>query len=255
MAKIIVTCSNCKREIETTKYKSERNDKHFCSRNCFKEYGKSIAYCAQCQNTFFVYRSRLEYYKDVFCSKSCQVQWRKSQKMKRTCIHCGKLFHVSPSVVRRSGAKYCSNECHFKAMDTRISKDCPVCKNQFLAKPCNVKRGKDKYCSNECALKGEERTQIEITIALMLDDLNCKYVEQFKIDRYICDFFIPLTNTVIEADGEYWHSLEKVRRSDERKNRYLVELGYSLLRLSGDKIRDDPEWCKEQIIKFLQMAT
>lgn len=250
MANVQVTCSACATVFETTKYKAARNKKHFCSRDCFNGFNKIDAKCHQCQSPMVLQKYKSKYDKH-FCSEKCQRKWRQSQKVKRTCLICQKNFLVSPSTVERSGAKYCSAKCKNKSIDTRINKQCPVCQKQFLAKPCNIKRGKDTYCSNKCAQKGEERTKIETIVSEMLDDTDVEYTEQYPIGRYICDFYIAKSNLVIEADGEYWHNLPKVKKSDERKNKYLKQHGYNLLRLPGDKIRNNPDWCKKQILSHL----
>jgi len=57
--------------------------------------------------------------------------------------------------------------------------------------------------------------------------------------KFLVDAYIPSLNLVIEADGDYWHSLDRVKKRDKAKNAYLTKCGYNLLRLTGTEIRDD----------------
>ena len=46
----------------------------------------------------------------------------------------------------------------------------------------------------------------------------------------------PCLNLMIEADGKYWHNLEKVKKKDKAENAYLTKCGYKILRLSEKEI-------------------
>lgn len=56
--------------------------------------------------------------------------------------------------------------------------------------------------------------------------------------KFVVDAYIPSLNLVIEADGDYWHSLEENKNRDKSKNAYLSTCGYNLLRLSETEIND-----------------
>jgi very-short-patch-repair endonuclease len=55
---------------------------------------------------------------------------------------------------------------------------------------------------------------------------------KFRVDAYI-----PGLNLVVEADGDYWHSLPKNIRRDKAKDAYLGKCGFGLLRLSETEIK------------------
>lgn len=61
--------------------------------------------------------------------------------------------------------------------------------------------------------------------------------------HFLVDAYIPSLNLVIEADGDYWHSLDKIKKQDKAKNAYLKACGFNLLRFSGTEIRNDIEGC------------
>lgn len=48
--------------------------------------------------------------------------------------------------------------------------------------------------------------------------------------KFIVDAYIPSLNLIIEADGDYWHSLPRVVGKDKAENAYLMKCGYKLVR-------------------------
>ena len=55
--------------------------------------------------------------------------------------------------------------------------------------------------------------------------------------KFIVDAYIPALNLIIEADGKYWHSLDRVRKKDKAENAYLIKCGFKLLRLNEEEIK------------------
>lgn len=86
--------------------------------------------------------------------------------------------------------------------------------------------------------QNHERTEIEKMVASELDDMEIDYTEQKHLGHWTVDFYIPDRRLVVEADGTYWHNLDKVEKRDKRKNTWLRKRGYEVLRLNGDTIRD-----------------
>jgi len=83
-------------------------------------------------------------------------------------------------------------------------------------------------------------TSIEKKVYDELKRRGILFEEQRLINgRFFVDAFIPSLNLVIEADGDYWHSLPKQIGRDKSRNAYLKKCGFNLLRLTGTEIRDD----------------
>jgi len=102
-----------------------------CSPECSRQGRRKgkIIICETCKKEFYVPRCR----KDArFCSKKCSGKglsgknngmygvhrygkespnWRKSKKIQRICLECGKEFTTLPCYIRKGGGKYCSKEC------------------------------------------------------------------------------------------------------------------------------------------------
>ena len=82
-----------------------------------------------------------------------------------------------------------------------------------------------------------------------LDIVNIEYITQYKENKWKFDFFIEKYNLVIEVDGEYWHSIDKVKERDLRKNIYCFNKGYNILRFPSSKVEKNPKhyanivWC------------
>jgi len=71
-------------------------------------------------------------------------------------------------------------------------------------------------------------------------------------NKFIVDAYIPSLNLVIEADGDYWHSLPRTIRNDKYKNICLRDWGYNLLRLTETNINNGI--FREQLSEVLTSA-
>ena len=54
--------------------------------------------------------------------------------------------------------------------------------------------------------------------------------------RFLVDAYIPQKNLIIECDGNYWHSLGRVKKKDKAENAYLNKCGFNVLRLKEEEI-------------------
>jgi very-short-patch-repair endonuclease len=55
--------------------------------------------------------------------------------------------------------------------------------------------------------------------------------------KFIVDAYIPSLNLVIEADGKYWHDMDRVQKKDKAENAYLTKCGFNLVRLEEKEIK------------------
>lgn len=86
--------------------------------------------------------------------------------------------------------------------------------------------------------KKKKPTSIEKKVYEYLTLKGVVFKKQHLIKHFIVDAYIPSLNLVIEADGEYWHSLEKNIKRDRAKSAYLLKCGYELLRLKESEINN-----------------
>lgn len=230
--------------------------------------------CQECGISFFVPPSAS---KQKYCSSRCfgkaHARYMKEhpsvgqKQVTRICEQCGSSFEIHAYRVKRGEGRFCSYDCLNAWKRTirgkehplyrRILKPCEWCGELFECKPSTVHWR--RFCSRQCqgswTIHNQDReyTSIEILTAQILDSLNVNYKQQFKIGRYLCDFALPRHKLVIECDGVYWHSSAKQQATDKRKNEYLMSQGYTVLRLSGDTIRESPARCKKAILDLLKL--
>ncbi len=92
-------------------------------------------------------------------------------------------------------------------------------------------------------------SSIEITIKELLDKNKIQYIHQYNLDNiFIPDFFIKETNTILECDGDYWHSRKEKIVTDRRKNGYYKSKGFRVIRLNESLIKNNPLQCIKIIL-------
>lgn len=85
----------------------------------------------------------------------------------------------------------------------------------------------------------KEPTSIEKAVYDFLKSEGVVFEKQRIINgKFLVDAFIPNLNVIIECDGDYWHSSDKVKKRDKSKNAYLTKCGYNLIRLSESQIKN-----------------
>ncbi len=85
----------------------------------------------------------------------------------------------------------------------------------------------------------KQPTSIEFKLYQELKNRGLLFETQKLINgKFIVDAYIPSLNLIIEADGNYWHNLERVQKKDKAENAYLKKCGYKLLRLPEHEIID-----------------
>ena len=73
--------------------------------------------------------------------------------------------------------------------------------------------------------------------------------KQHPIDPYVADFYCSRSKLVIEIDGEA-HDRGDRPRLDERRNRFLHERGYRVLRIAADEVLKDPDAVAASIVAY-----
>jgi very-short-patch-repair endonuclease len=83
----------------------------------------------------------------------------------------------------------------------------------------------------------KKETVIEKIVYNYLHDKNVQFYKQHLVNgKFLVDAYIPKSNTIIECDGKYWHSLSRVVKKDYAENAYLKQCGYNLIRLPEQDI-------------------
>jgi len=109
-------------------------------------------------------------------------------------------------------------------------------------------------------------SKLEKEFALILDDLNVKYIQWYyaKPIKAFYDFYIPLKNTIIEVDGDFYHCNPDTKYAlpecktqniniinDKKKNQWAKDNGFKLLRFWETNINTNPQQIIETLKKEL----
>lgn len=87
----------------------------------------------------------------------------------------------------------------------------------------------------------------------ILDSNGIAYVEQHQIGPYQLDFAILDSKIDFEIDGEQHHLDERIVASDKRRNKYLEDLGWTIIRVRWSvykKLADKQSYVKEMLYKL-----
>ncbi len=154
---------------------------------------------------------------------------KKANNQKRTlviknCKMCDKEFETYSGI-------YCSNTC--RASDPELQKQVNE-KLSDIAK-LRYKLNPEMHPNRLCA--GIHESYPERMVKMFFENngmiKNIDFIQQYKIDKYHIDFFIPKLNLGIEIDGERWHDLDSLK---ERIRQNVIESHISLLRFWAKKI-------------------
>lgn len=106
-----------------------------------------------------------------------------------------------------------------------------------------TKKGREKLreIGMRAAKQNKCDTKPELIFEKKLKEDNLTYEKQKRIGKYLVDFFIPQTNTIIEIYGDYWHCNPKIYdypktkpqkrniRIDTEKRKFFKDKGYNFL--------------------------
>ena len=99
------------------------------------------------------------------------------------------------------------------------------------------------------------RTDIERIMGEALKKEGIKAVYNFPIRSrfgYILDFAIPELKIDIECDGEHFHKEGNSR--DRKRNWYLKNQGWKIIRFKGEEIKNNVQQCVDKIKHLLNFG-
>ena len=83
----------------------------------------------------------------------------------------------------------------------------------------------------------------------ILDKHNVEYIEQYPIGRYQLDFAIVKHKIDLEIDGDQHYLDPRIAEGDKRRNRYLEELGWKIIRIKWSDYKKLVD--KEQFVNYI----
>lgn len=120
----------------------------------------------------------------------------KKGKVVAKCEDCSNKFEINLSSVLQQARRHkaCDRSSIYKCFHCGIQRQDAV-EASVVARSKQLASG---FCSN-----------LEMIMMDYLRNHNVEYVYQQKLGIYVWDFFLPKYDTVLDVDGEYWHSLPK----------------------------------------------
>jgi len=265
--KVKVECAVCGKKMLRTIASTKGKSEFYCGCECLWQRGskrKVRKTCLYCKKEFTSYVSENKRY----CSRECHTG---SGRREYICIVCNKRF-IKKRCYEKKNIRYCSRECFHKNMkkDDRLigywnslkGKQPKNMRGLELGRGWNKKPRKVKmiFCACDCGGRVNKYDKKNRVRKLLLGhmpkfdgsftSIEKKVYEELKRrgllfetqkvinGKFRVDAYIPGFNLVIEADGDYWHSLPKVQKRDKAKNAYLKKCGYNLLRMTEMEINN-----------------
>ncbi len=148
--------------------------------------------------------------------------------------------------VYKKNPKFCSKKCADDFKRDYVERICKNCSKPFELPRWELNNGKGTFCTRECFIQYNGESSIEKKMRRALEKTGISFQQEVKFGIYRADFFLKELNIVIECDGEYWHSRPWSGERDKRKDSYLIDKGYKVVRVSEKKIRNSSE---EDLIK------
>jgi very-short-patch-repair endonuclease len=275
-------CDYCGQAFQL-KFRSKNPHRNrFCSRQCANaaigpHRGKPTlnrqrkhGVCQYCDSIFVI---KYPHDPNRYCSKICSraanakngasnPKWK--AKVTLTCQQCDKTFEECPAYTEET--RYCSKACQTAFLKTLTGDKrynfkggpkpmaCEVCGTIKIVLYSIQKRF--RACSRACAAELGRRlwpriSSIERLMAQAFAELGLTPVPQYPIDRVSVDFAFPEAKLAVECDGSYWHNLPGKHASDNRKNWFLRNLGWHVIRLTEPDIKANALACAAQVMKYL----
>ena len=191
--------------------------------------------------------------------------------MIKLCCICNKEFNVKPSRIKRGWGKCCSLKCNgeWRSQKYRgekcyqwkggktVKRKCLSCDTSFMLFPSWAYRKNRKtgmFCSRKCkaifylSKQIKKDTLPERLIEKELLKQGILYSKQVPLlGVAIVDFLLP-DKVIIQVDGDYWHSLPKVKKRDANQDFILGFKGYKIYRFWERNIKKSPSACIKHVI-------
>lgn len=283
MRKIIRKCAGCGSEY--VGHKSRR----YCSNECRAAHphpawnkglsgyttGKRTGVtksCAWCGKLFYVKRCHAS---QMYCSNPCSKcgQFGGPGHVEKACAVCGAAFISRRSGDRKTCSKVCEKELRRRAscdrwsdaeMRERISsslsaaaKRDPRRKKQLEeARTHRVFSAETRAKIRRGRLKQKfptRATSIELALRRAFDALGLRFEVNVRMfGRWSPDFVFKDSLLVVQADGDYWHSLPSALKRDAAFNAAAESRGWTVLRFAEHEIKADLAACVKRVLDHLK---
>lgn len=237
-----VSCGHCNETFLVDNYRYNkllRNEliSLFCNRGCqskwqseFRKKNREqlIKTCPYCKIEFNARDDKSKY-----CSRTCMNNSRITN-IELECDMCSSVFTKKPSMKKKNNfcSVKCRSEYNAKIVSNRVELKCVICNTTYLVKKLASENSKccSLVCKNEWLstvyAKTEEgrrhllsnvikasmvklyevETRPEKIVREFLENNKIIFCQEYPMyEKFIVDFYLPETNSIIEVQGDYWH--------------------------------------------------
>lgn len=204
------SCDFCKGTF-TRQRKKLNKPLNFCTHECSSMYNAEIykseaphINCLYCGSDFRIKNHQKGSTK--FCSRKCQGAWTSENKsgensplyVERLCVNCtwcGQSIERTKHKLQLNDYHFCNKVCKDSWHKTVYLQRKDFKDKMKIVMTKNLVDGKIK----------QTKTKPHKIINEILDELSIKYINEFNIDYYSVDIYLPEHGLFIEINGGYWH--------------------------------------------------
>jgi len=88
---------------------------------------------------------------------------------------------------------------------------------------------------------------LERTMADALTAAGIAFEREYLVGRSRLDFAFPEKKLAVECDGYRYHSSPAQKEHDRKRDAFLRENGWRVIRFSAQEIKNDPAFCVQKI--------
>lgn len=134
---------------------------------------------------------------------------------------------------------------------------------EYWSKPENREQRRLSQVEHLRIRQVNTKSKLEQKFEDMMKEVGVQFLNQFPLDGYLFDFYIPKHNVLIEVDGDWYHcnpdihpkpihEIQKfVTENDNKKNEVVKDNNITLLRFWEKNINNNPEMIKLELSKYL----
>jgi very-short-patch-repair endonuclease len=237
-------CKECGKEyhlqpLQNRKFSIERMN--YCCQECYNKYRQrknwteiTCKNCGKNKKVRKIYVDRNQY---KCCSEKCRRNYElkglKPEDLYQICKRCGKKYRAKPKEILNKTRSYCSEEC-YRPPQYLICKNCKI---RFRYVPSEIVHR--RFCSNGCYKSYTGETRFQKKVRKFIESKGVFIENEVQYNRFVVDFFLPIHQMAIEADGTYWHSKPGIKERDARKDKLLKDNGIQVIRISEECLERD----------------
>ncbi len=139
-----------------------------------------------------------------------------------------------------------------RLVDAVLTRDVTVEGEQLLRKKNPGRWGNHKMAKQFGLAATDAASEPERILGRTFHALGFRLAANVPVGPYICDFVDERAKVIVEIDGREFHSEPEVFRNDRRRQNWLVEHGWLVLRFAAYDVLADPIKVARQVMAVVR---